>query len=60
MKRADDFICSFPQGSYTPTRWALFPVLPFVYRDKFLHGDVRLVDPLIVSRRIALPPHKVL
>src|SRR5712672_1743453 len=60
MKRTDDFICFFPRGSYTPTRWALFSILPFIYCDKFLGGDVRLVDPLIVSRRIALPSHEIL
>src|SRR5882757_8454147 len=29
---ADDLVCFFPRGSYTPARWALFPVFSFVYR----------------------------
>src|SRR5712671_7447857 len=60
MKRADNFICFFPRGSYTPTRRALFSILPFVYCDQFFCGDVGLVDPLIVSGRIVLPSYKVL
>src|SRR5712671_3879373 len=28
---ADDFVCSFPRGSYTPARWAFFSVFPFIY-----------------------------
>src|SRR5712671_2210938 len=60
MMRADDFVCFFPRGSYTPTRWALFSILPFVYCDQFFCSDVGLIDPLIVSGRIVLPSHKVL
>src|SRR5712672_126422 len=33
---ADGFVCPFSRGSYTPARWALFSVLPFVYRDQFV------------------------
>src|SRR5712671_7604731 len=55
---ADDFICPFPWGSYTPTRRALFPIFPFVYRDQVVGHDIGLVDPLIVSGRIAFPPYK--
>src|SRR5712671_4105337 len=60
MKRADDFVCFSPWGSYTPTRWALFSILPFVYCDQFFCSDVGLIDPLIVSGRIVLPSYKVL
>src|SRR5712671_2850901 len=60
MKRADDFVCSFPRGSYTPTRQALFSILPFIYCNKFFGGDVGLVNPLVVSGRITLPSHKIL
>src|SRR5712671_2281966 len=28
---ANDFVCPFPRGSYTPTRRALFSVFPFVH-----------------------------
>src|SRR5712671_4206189 len=28
---ADDLVCSFPRGSYTPARWAFFSVFPFIY-----------------------------
>src|SRR5712675_1039795 len=31
MDGADDLVCSFPRGSYTPTRWALFSVFSFIY-----------------------------
>jgi len=57
---ADDLVCLFPRGSYTPTRRALFPILSFVYRDQFVGRDVGLVDPLIVSGRVAFPPYKIL
>src|SRR5712671_3242280 len=46
---ADNFVCPFPRGSYTPTRWALFSIFPFVYRYQIVGRDVGLVDPLIVG-----------
>jgi len=58
-KRADDFVCSSPWGSYTPARWALFSILPLVYCDEFVSSDVGLVNPLIVSGRIVLPSYKI-
>src|SRR5712671_3498968 len=60
MKRADDFVCFSPRGSYTPTRWTLFSILPLVYCDEFVCGDVGLINPLIVSGRIVLPSYEVL
>src|SRR5712671_3254071 len=60
MKRADDFVCFFPRGSYTPTRRALFSILPLVYCDKFISSDIGLIHPLIVSGRIVLPSNEVL
>src|SRR5712675_1032306 len=60
MKRADDFVCFFPRGSYTPTRWALFSILPLVYCDEFVSSDVGLIHPLIVSGRIVLPSYEIL
>src|SRR5712671_3959154 len=46
---ADSLVCLFPRGSYTPSRWALFSVFPFVYRYQVVGCDFGLVDPLIVS-----------
>src|SRR5712671_7034234 len=60
MKRADDFVCFVPRGSYTPTRRALLSILPLVYCDEFVSSDVGLVHPLIVSGRIVLPSYEVL
>src|SRR5712672_717170 len=48
-KGANDFVCFFPRGSYTPSRWALFSILTFVYFHEFVGRDVGLVDPLVVS-----------
>jgi len=59
-KRADDFVCSSPRGSYTPLRWALFSVFSFVYLHEFVGRDVGLVDPLIVSGRVVLPSYEIL
>src|SRR5712672_2573531 len=57
---ADNLVCSFPRGSYTPARWALFSVLPFVYLYEFVGRDVGLVNPLIMGGRVVLPSYKVL
>src|SRR5712672_520182 len=57
---ADGFVCLFPRGSYTPTRWALFSILPLVYCDKFVCSDIGLIHPLVVSGRIVLPSYEVL
>src|SRR5712671_530161 len=57
---ADNFGCPFPWGSYTPTRWALFSVLPFVYLYEFVGRNVGLVDPLIVGGRVVLPSYEIL
>src|SRR5712671_1675295 len=46
---ADSLVCPFPRGSYTPARWVLFSVFPFVYRYQVVSRDLGLVDPLIVS-----------
>src|SRR5712671_3948993 len=45
----DSLVCLFPRGSYTPARWALFSVFPFVYCYQVVGRDLGLVDPLIVS-----------
>src|SRR5712671_203909 len=60
VKRSDDFVCLFPRGSYTPSRWALFSVFSFVYLHEFVGRDVGLVDPLIVSGRVVLPSYEIL
>src|SRR5712671_3388185 len=57
---ADDLVCFFPRGSYTPARWALFSVLPFVYFHEFVGRNVGLVNPLIVSGRVVLPSYEIL
>src|SRR5712671_3126837 len=57
---ADNLVCSLPRGSYTPARWALFSVLPFVYLYEFVGRDVGLVDPLIMSGWVVLPSYEVL
>src|SRR5712672_1182216 len=57
---ADNLVCFFPRGSYTPARWALFSVLPFVYLHEFVGRDVGLVNPLIVSGGVVLPSYEVL
>src|SRR5712671_4446101 len=46
---ADSLVCLLPRGSYTPVRWALFSVFPFVYHYQVVGRDLGLVDPLIVS-----------
>jgi len=46
---ADSLVCPFPWGSYTPARWVLFSVFPFVYRYQVVGHDLGFVDPLIVS-----------
>src|SRR5712672_3850211 len=60
VKRADDFVCFSPRGSYTPLRWALFSVFSFVYLHEFVGRDVGLVDPLVVRGRVVLPSYEIL